>query len=135
MPQELAGLDPRNFAPPIRQILAGVAAHAIGKPIALAFYTVWVKLRPVIVSAVTAAFLETGQKGYGAATPPEAPWMRSRRPGCYRSLSHRALRREMAGGGKHGKFQGAVSASNCSNNGLNSRRGPSVPSDRIGSTL
>jgi hypothetical protein len=24
------------------------------------------------MSAVTAAFLETGQKGYGAATPPEA---------------------------------------------------------------
>jgi hypothetical protein len=31
-----------------------------------------VKLRPAIMSAVTAAFLETGQNGYGAAMPPEA---------------------------------------------------------------
>jgi hypothetical protein len=32
--QMLAGLDSRNFAVPIRQILAGIAAHAIGAPIA-----------------------------------------------------------------------------------------------------
>jgi hypothetical protein len=31
-----------------------------------------VKLRPAIMSAVTAAFLETGKNGFGAATPPEA---------------------------------------------------------------
>jgi len=30
----LAGLDSRNFAAPIRQILAGLAAHAIGAPFA-----------------------------------------------------------------------------------------------------
>jgi len=30
----LAGLDFLNFAAPIRQILAGIAAHAIGAPIA-----------------------------------------------------------------------------------------------------
>ena len=30
----LAGLDSRNFAAPSRQILAGIAAHAIGAPIA-----------------------------------------------------------------------------------------------------
>ena len=31
-----------------------------------------VKLRPATMSAMTAAFLETGKNGYGAATPPEA---------------------------------------------------------------
>jgi hypothetical protein len=30
----LAGLDSRNFAAPIREILAGIAARAIGAPIA-----------------------------------------------------------------------------------------------------
>ena len=30
----LAGLDSQNFAAPIRQILADIAAHAIGAPIA-----------------------------------------------------------------------------------------------------
>ena len=35
----------------------------------------------------------------------------------------------------NGEFQGPVSSWNCSNNGLNSRRGPSVPSAWIGTTL
>jgi hypothetical protein len=31
--QMLEGLDSRNFAAPIRQVLADIAAHAIGAPI------------------------------------------------------------------------------------------------------
>jgi hypothetical protein len=43
--QMLEGLDSRNFAAPIRQVLADIAAHAIGAPIARVLNTAWVILR------------------------------------------------------------------------------------------